>query len=303
MIPSPVSTDSPSTVLLELGRHVLAPYAALPGVACAAITGSCAEELSDHHSDLDTTVYYDVMPPEEQIRAVRSTLTDQPLLWALGSHADGEFIESFRVRGVECQIGHTTVARWERDIEQTLTGQEPGGPGSALHKAMSGTLISVPVFGADRLEGWKARIRAYPDALRTAMVRHHLKFFAIWAVNERLEVRDSNLWFRQTLVDSSFNLIGICAGLSRRYFTTFQFKRARRFIDSLSVAPAHLWQRLEDLWQPDVSRQRAADELRTLVAETVALVERELPWDATTGTGVDTTVARRTLARTDPRWG
>src|SRR5436189_5001505 len=106
------SAFSPSEHILTLGRRVLTPYSQLPGCACAAITGSSTEGHSDFHSDLDSTVYYDTLPPEAQIRAVREVLGGE-LLWSLGSYADGEFLESFRINGVECQVGHTTVAKWE----------------------------------------------------------------------------------------------------------------------------------------------------------------------------------------------
>jgi len=276
--------------LVELGRSVLAPFAQLPGVACAAITGSSAEGLSDTHSDLDMTIYYDSMPAEADIRAARESLNGGALVWSMGSHADGEFAEAFRLGGVECQIGHVTVARWEADMTRILAGEEPGSP---LHKAMSGTLVSVPVFGAARMEAWQRRLRDYPPALRLAMVRHHLKFFAIWGVWERLRTRDAMLWYRQSLVESSFNLLGVAAGLSRKYFTPFQFKRAEAFIATLEVAPARLGERLEALWE--VSPELAVVDLRELVTETVALVERELP-------EVDTAACRKGLARLDAPW-
>jgi hypothetical protein len=276
--------------LLSLGRTVLDPFARLPGVACAAITGSSAEGLSDTRSDLDMTVYYDAMPPEDAIRAARENLGGGPLIWSLGAHADGEFAEAFRLNGVECQIGHVTVARWEVDMAKTLAGEEPGSP---LHKAMSGTLVSIPVFGAPRLEAWQARLRDYPHALRLAMVRHHLTFFAMWGVWERLRTRDANLWLRQSLVETSFNLLGVAAGLSGKYFTPFQFKRSGAFIASLGVAPARFAERLEALWH--VPPERAVLDLRDLVADTVALVERELP-------EVDTAAARKGLARRDEAW-
>jgi hypothetical protein len=276
--------------LLTLGRELLAPFTRLPGVACAAITGSSAEGLSDAHSDLDMTIYYDSMPAEAEVRAARESLNGGPLVWSMGSHADGEFAEAFRLKGVECQIGHVTVARWEADIAKTLAGEEPGSP---LHKAMSGTLVSIPVFGAARLEEWQRRLRDYPHALRVAMVRHHLKFFAIWGVWERIATRDAGLWLRQTLVESSFNLLGTSAGLSRKYFTPFQFKRMRTFIATLDVAPARLGERLEALWY--LPPERAVLQLRELVADTVALVERELP-------EVDTAACRKGLARRDEPW-
>jgi acyl carrier protein len=109
--------STPSEFLLALGKIVLEPYTRLPGVACAAITGSSAEGLSDHHSDLDTTIYYDTMPPEPVIRAVREQLGAGPVMWTIGAHADGEFAEAYRLKGVECQIGHVTVAQWEKDLD------------------------------------------------------------------------------------------------------------------------------------------------------------------------------------------
>lgn len=226
-----------SRTLLALGRSILDPYSTLTGVACAAITGSSAEGHADHHSDLDMTIYYDVLPPEEELRRVRESVSDGVLVWAMGSYTDGEFAEAFRVNGVEVQIGHTTVERWEAAMATVLAGEEPGSP---LHKAMSGTLVSIPVVGAERLAAWQARLRDYPDVLRLAMVRQHLKFFRVWAIAPRLATRDAGLWFRQMLVEASFNVLGVCAGLSRRYFTTFQFKRAGAFISTLDVAPADL---------------------------------------------------------------
>lgn len=281
---------TPSQQLLSLARELLDPYARLPGVACVAITGSSTEGLSDNFSDVDSTVYYDTFPPEAEIRAVRAKHGVKDLLWSIGSYEAGEFCESYRLKGVECQIGHTTVACWERDMNRTLAGEEPGSP---LHKAMSGTLISIPIFGADRLEAWQKQIRAYPDALRLAMVRHHLKFFAVWGVIDRLEVRDAHLWIRQALLDSSFNILGTLAGLNREFFTPFQFKRTRAFIAKLKLAPPDLADRLELLWT--LPPRAAVSELRSLAVETTELVEQNMP-------EIDTAAARKALARNDGAW-
>jgi hypothetical protein len=276
--------------LLDIGRSILLSYATLPGAACGAITGSSAEGHADRYSDLDMTMYYDVMPPEAELRRVREQVSDGVLVWSMGQYADGEFAEAFRLNGIEVQIGHTTVEKWEAAIAAVLNGEEPGSP---IHKAMSGTLVSTPVFGAGRLAEWQARIRNYPDILRLAMVKHHLKFFRVWALVGRLETRDAGLWFRQMLVESSFNLLGVSAGLSRRYFTPFQFKRARSFIETLDIAPPDLANRLESLWT--LPRAEAASALRALVAETVDLVDRELP-------EVDTSAVRKSLASRDEPW-
>lgn len=279
-----------SATLLSLGRSILHRYAALDGVACAAITGSSAEGHADRYSDLDMTIYYDALPPQKDLERTRGAVSDGTRLWSIGAYDDGHFAESFMVNGVEVQIGHTTVAQWESTIDAVLAGEDPG---SAAHKAMSGTLVSVPVTGADRLASWQARIAAYSDPLRLAMVRHHLKFFRLWAIVHRLDSRDARLWFRQMLVEASFNLLGVSAGLSRRYFTSFQFKRARAFISTLDVAPRDLEERLERLWT--LPPAGAASLLHDLVGETVLLVERELA-------EVDTSGVRASLASVAAPW-
>lgn len=272
--------------LFALGRRVLEAFADLPGVACAAVCGSTAEGCADEFSDLDSTVYYDVLPPMEAVEAVRQRLGRGPVLWQHGDPADGgfAFAFAFRLDGVEVQVGHTTVAHWEREIDDVLAGKDPASP---LHKAMYGTLTSVAIAGGERLEAWKRRIAGYSDALRRAMVEHHLKFFPIWRHAQRLRRRDADLWFHQAMVEASFNLLGVLAGLNRKYFTAFQFKRAWAFERGLAVAPPRLMDRLEGLWTVDVVT--AAGQLRQLMGEVADLVAAEMP-------EVDVSGVRKSLA-------
>ena len=279
-----------SKALLALGRRVLEPYAQLDGAACAAITGSNAEGHADEFSDLDMTVYYTRLPSEKAILAVRERLGGGPVTWNVGKHSDDEMAFAYRVQGVECQIGHVTIERWEADIDRVLRGEELASP---LHKAMSGTLISTAVKGEDLLEKWKSRLRDYPDSLATAMVNHHVSFFPIWGILPRLSRRNGELWMRQVMVESSFNILGVLAGLNRQYFTPFQFKRTALFIQTLKIAPPALATRLESLWSTNL--HNAALALKELVADTADLVAQHVP-------EVDLTTVRKALARQDPAW-
>lgn len=281
---------SHSQTLFELGRRVLTPYSRLDGAACAAITGSVAEGHADEFSDLDMTVYYTALPSENAILSIREQLGGGPVTWQVGKHSDGELAFAYRVNGVECQIGHTTIERWEADIERVLKGEELASP---LHKAMSGTLVSIAIMGDELLEKWKSRLRAYPDPLAEAMVKHHLQFFPIWGILPRMGRRNAELWMRQALVESSFNMLGVLAGLNRQYFTSFQFKRTSQFIRALTIAPPALAARLESLWSTNLPN--AAIALRELVRETAELVQRHMPQ-------VDLSGVRKALARNDAAW-
>ena len=109
------------------------------------------------------------------------------------------------------------------------------------------------------IERWKAKIRDYPDGLARAMVERRLQFFPVWYVQDALDARDATLWHFQIRTETAYNLLGILAGLNRLYFTTFQFKKMRRFVDEMPIKPERLADRLEELFrQSPVRRGRLA---------------------------------------------
>jgi hypothetical protein len=280
-----------SEYLLHLGRSILAPYTRLPSARAAMITGSAAEGVSDHYSDLDMTVYYDgELPGEETLAAIREGHGAPERAWLLGERADGNIAEAYELDGVQAQIGHATIAAWENDIAEVLDRWNADTP---LHKAMSGTLASVAVHGEALIDGWKARIRAFPDGLARAMVEKRLSIFPVWYVQDALDGRDATLWHFQIRVETAYALLGILAGLNRLYFTTFQFKKMRRFVGEMRIKPERFAERLEELFAQTPAA--AAKSLEGLTREVLALVEREMP-------DVDITGMQRRVGGRRPRW-
>ena len=280
-----------SDYLLGLGRRILFPYTRLPTVRAAMITGSSAEGVSDHYSDLDMTVYYDdELPSEEALAAIREGHGATERAWLLGDRADGNFAEAYELDGVQAQIGHATVAAWENDIAEVLERWNADTP---LHNAMSGTLECVAVHGEDLIDRWKARIRAYPDGLARAMVETRLQIFPVWYVQDALDGRDATLWHFQIRVETAYALLGILAGLNRLYFTTFQFRKMRRFVGEMRIKPDRFAERLEALFQQTPAA--AAASLEGLVGDVLALVEREMP-------DVDIARMQRRVGGRRPRW-
>jgi hypothetical protein len=94
-------------------------------------------------------------------------------------------------------------------------------------------------------------------------------------------------------LEAGQNLLGVLAGLNRLYYSTFQFKRMKQFIEQMNIAPENLYLRLESVYhQEPVS---TANQLKELVAETVELVELHLP-------EINTTKVRRSLERQPHFW-
>ncbi len=276
--------------LLELAKRNIKSYIANPKTKAAMVAGSVAEGLSDEYSDCDMSIYYSELPSEEELNFARQQNQGSKRLWVLGDRKEGGFAESYLVNGVECQFGYVTIAQWEKDISNILEGHEIQSP---LMKAMSGTLVGIPLYGEPLIQQWKARIANYPDKLAQKMVEHYLKFFAIWGMQKRLAKRDTTLWYYQILVESAQNLLGVLSGLNHLYYSTFQFKRMSRFIEQMEIAPENLTARLENLFHQAPSV--AVNQLEALVQETVELVEIHMPQ-------VDTSSAKQRLGWRQQPW-
>lgn len=280
-----------SDYLLALGKKLLKPYTQLPNARAAMITGSAAEGVSDFYSDIDMTVYYEgELASEEELARIREQNGAFERVWLLGDRADGSIAEAYEVNEIQVQIGHTTIAVWEDEIAEIVERFNADTP---LHKAMSGTLECVTVYGDAYMEKWKARIAAFPEGLRRAMVEKHLQFFPYWYNQKQLQARDATLWHYQILTESAYNLIAILAGLNRLYFTTFQFKKMQRFLDQMQVKPQNFDARLQALFTLDSAA--AASSLEALVADVIAQIESELP-------DVDVSAVKKRLGQHRPPW-
>ena len=279
-----------SQYLLEMARRVIAPYTKLPEARAAMVTGSVAEGESDRYSDIDMTVYYENLPDDAELDAIKATNGGGERNWIIGDRAEGAFAESYHVNGVEVQIGHAAIEAWERDMAQILVELDAATP---LHKALSGTLDCIPLYGDDLIHKWKDAAADYPDALAKAMVEAHLKFFPLWGLQGRLLSRDSLLWCQDSLVEAAQNILGVLAGLNRLYYSTFQFKRMRRFVGRMRIAPQDLVSRIESLFT--LESQQAAVLLESLIQETVDLVKLHMP-------EVDTTAAAKRLGWRQQPW-
>jgi hypothetical protein len=280
-----------SLFLLELARRVVLPYAELPAARAGMVSGSAAKGIADRYSDLDMLLYYDAeLPGEEALASLREGCGGSPRKFCLGDRAEGEIVESFFVRGVEVQIAHSTIAVWEAQMAKVLVELDCDSP---LQKALEGTIAGRALFGETYVNEWKRRACAYPPELGVAMVRRHLAFSPLWALEHQFRTRDATIFYWESLAAAAQHVLGLLAGLNRVYFTTFQVKRTGRFLAPMEIAPGDVAARLEGLFRQE--REQALASLRALLEETVALVEAHLP-------EVDTSAARALLARRPQTW-
>jgi hypothetical protein len=170
---------------------------------------------------------------------------------------------------------------------------EECAPATHVEKAMMGLLEGDALHGEDVIGRWQTLAAAYPEDLAPATVDHYLQFFPLWPAAERWKVQDATIFYHQTLVEVSLNILGVLAGLNHLYYSTFQVKRLRRFVSKMRIAPERLADRLDMLFT--LNPVEAGDLLERLVDETVKLVEAHMPT-------VDTTKGRRHIGVRHSRW-
>ena len=257
--------------LRALARRVADVHLEETAPQAVLLVGSAAAGLADRYSDLDLILYYGELPSDVAIDRARDRLGGRDRRVIHARSEDG-YAESFRLGGVECQLGFTPVAGWEGELERILAGADLESP---LPKALDGFLAGVPLHGAETIARWRERALAYPDELRRRVVEHHWRFFPLWYFEDRIAARDAALWRQQILVEAAFDLLTVLAALNRIYFSRFELKRLRVLTARMRIAPADLAERIERLF--DADPRPAAEELERLVAETRALVAAELP--------------------------
>jgi hypothetical protein len=266
--------SDPQRRLLAIAERNAAAYVAHTQPRAILLTGSVAEGLADESSDIDMIVYHDELPSAEQLdraaRQIGPTSRDRPT-----------YGESFRVDGVECEVGHFLVGETERRMGTVLVDLEVD---TLVHKGLMGIVAGRALHGESLIEAWQARCAAFPEGLRRAMAEHYIKQqFAFWYIEGYWATRDARLWLHKVLVETGFNILGILAGVNRLYFSTFQFKRLQRFVDQMQVAPVHLAQRLDHVYL--ASEAEATREAEQLMRETLEIAQQHLP-------GLDTSSLR-----------
>jgi hypothetical protein len=263
--------------LRDVAERLAAAYVEHVRPRAILLTGSAAAGGADPFSDIDMVVYADLQPTKQQLDAVVAAVG--------GAYPDGR---KLWVDGIECDGGVTTIAETEQLIDDVLVRFVAKSPGQ---KVLEGVTGGVALHGADLIEGWQVRARVYPPELARAMVDAYLTFWPIWRVANWVAARDMTLWYHHSLVESAENILGVLAGLNALYYSPAYFKRLRRFAAQMTVAPDALPDRLEALFTAAPSI--AVLELERLVADTVALVEFNLP-------DVDTSRVRRDLGSRRP---
>jgi predicted nucleotidyltransferase len=266
-----------SQALRERARIISAEYKRRTNPAAVLLVGSAAEGLSDEYSDLDMVMYYAELPLSDDLDFTREALGAAGFD-LLAPRTDSSVIETFDIGGLDCQVIHMTVAAWEQQMDSVLLQHDAA---SLVQKALDGLLHGIPLLGEELIGLWQEKASAYPDGLQVAMIRNYMNIRPIWLVADRMATRDADIFLSQMRIDACLGILGTLAGLNRRYFASFQFKRMHRFLKTLTLAPANCAERLTIAL--DATPLDSAPLIEQLAADTLALVADHAPQIDLTG--------------------
>jgi hypothetical protein len=253
---------------LELARRYIEPYA--QRAPMAVLGGSVAQGVADTWSDVDTIVYWDEID-RDWLETPRAGEDGERFTWV--EHYPGNAcLEQYRFGSVKADVAHVRLGWLDELIEQTLSGAELD---TTSLDVMRGVEEAIVLFGEDRYEPIRARVREYPDALRRAMVERHLTFYPSWIYDSMGRERGDLVVFYEYVLGTMRNVVGVLAGLNGVYVAPDKLKRVGAVVSRMELTPPDAARRLDAILA--LPREQVKPELDDLVGATLDLVDEHLP--------------------------
>jgi hypothetical protein len=260
--------DDPNASRLLLARRYLEPYA--ERAPMAVLGGSVAQGVADAWSDVDTIVYWDEID-RDWLEQPRAGGDGARFTWV--EHYPGNAcLEQYRFGTVKADVAHVRLGWLDELIESTLSGEEFD---TTSLDVLRGVEEATVIFGEERYEPIRARVRDYPDSLRRAMVEKHLTFYPSWIYDSMGRERGDLVVFYEYVLATMRSVVGVLAGLNRVYVAPDKLKRIGAVVGRMELAPAGAARRLDALL--DLPREQVKPELDDLVGATLDLVDAHLP--------------------------
>ena len=181
------------------------------------------------------------------------------------------FLDTYRVKGVECQFAHGLVGWYENLLKEVL---ENVSTNRVYHLVMSGIQDALPLYGEEYINEMKSRISEYPKDLSIALVNEHLKFPPMDELRYRTMKEDNRLRYYDILTKVTTAIMGVLIGLNRMYMPR-NFEKMQSLVDRFDVKPENLYERLNSLFTQ--KKEAALAELDKLILELAQIVENRLP--------------------------
>lgn len=268
---------------VAVAKYVASYYRENPQVKGILIGGSVSRHRADVYSDLELGIFWDRLPSDSERQAViERTGAD---LWMFNSYTgDSEWVvnehwgleqltlESQTYSGTSMiSINHLSVAMMEQCLTEVVEHYD-----TALEKQVLIAAIQngIGLYGTELLQRWQSKAAIFPDELAIKIVQENL-WFGPWFCPEAYAARDDIQVLLQHFVWSEQCILRVLAALNRLYYISSEHKWMGAFAEMMPIVPPDLSSRMKQVFRMDAIE--GWNLLRTLIHETIDLVEKYLP--------------------------
>lgn len=273
--------------------HKIAPaFTIHPEVEACFVFGSAALGISDQYSDLELGFIWSQLPTAEELQATAQRVGVEG--WEIepyGAAKEG-WLEQFYRYGMKVEANHWARDVMDNTVMDVVERYDVSQNGLVFEKQAIASHLqhAIVLHGEDLIKHWQTQLSPYPEELAVAMVQKHLKFRPFegqYIMTDRLEI--PMLYENRCMIVRW--LLNLLFGLNHIYHPGFKW--TRYWLEVMKIKPPEFFARLVHIFQSDAAS--GTHELRQLIEEVFALVERTLPQ-------VDLNQQREIFNRTYPRW-
>jgi len=240
-------------------------------IRAAAVTGSIAKGYGDDNSDIDTIIMLNSNLTQKDFDKIVNDAKASGGDFYHGSPEEG-FAVYFYIEGIRCDFGFGHYNETETLINEMIAKREVE---LTKHLMISGLIDGYILKDSNWLAPLiKKAVEEYPKELQVMLVNHFKKFHPEWAVEKMTIGRSDILYYYESLVEMTGNIIGILCGLNK-YYHPGKLKGIEHTIHKMNIKPRDFAARYNFVLSAEKSA--ALKEMFSLVRETFDLIDKHLP--------------------------
>lgn len=240
-------------------------------IRAAAVTGSVAKGYADDNSDIDTIVMLNNPMTKSEFDKIVNDAKASGGDFYHGSPEEG-FAVYYYIDGVRCDFGFGHYSETETLINEMIEKPEVD---LTKHLMISGLIDGYILKDSDWLAALlKKAEENYPKELQVMMVEHFKKFHPEWAIEKMTIGRGDILYYYESIIEMTGNIIGILCGLNK-YYHPGKLKGVEHTVEKMKIKPRDFINRYKFVLSAEKSE--ALKEMFSLVRETFDLIDKNLP--------------------------
>ncbi|MCP3030981.1 DUF4037 domain-containing protein [Halobacillus sp. A1] len=252
--------------LKELAAKAAEVYKDNPKVEAVYIAGSISREWEDEHSDIELHVLWGEGPSEDDRRIPVERLNGKMI--SFYEYEDEEWSETYEMEQKKLEMSHfltqTVVRKIQKVTREFQVDIEDQCIAASVH-------FGIPLYGEELLDGLKAKVLVYPEALSHSMIEAHSNLGPRWKHRHTLLEREDWLMFYSLMASTQEKVMGLLFGLNCMYVHHPAYKWQKQSLELMNIKPDQLKERLESVFLS--SPAKGLKDLESVVEDLQILVD------------------------------